>query len=215
MDRFECRRGGRRGARGRGAPGRERAVPPRRSGTATAATRWSSPPLAAVVREDEAAGGAGDRGGAQAGKPGFIPARWEKVYLDWMENIRDWCISRQIWWGHRIPVWSLRGVREDRRSRSTSPSSARACGGRSSRRTRTCSTPGSPRGSGRSPRSAGRRRPPTSKHYYPTSVLVTGFDIIFFWVARMIMMGLEFMGEVPFPRRVHPRARARRAAARR
>ena len=81
----------------------------------------------------------------------------------------------------------------------------------SSRATRTCSTPGSPRRCGRSRRSAGRTRRRSSKRYYPTNVLVTGFDIIFFWVARMMMMGLHFMKEVPFTRRLHPRAGARRA----
>ena len=117
--------------------------------------------------------------------------------MHWMENIRDWCISRQLWWGHRIPVWYCDNgahVRRRRRARRSARSAAR----RSWSRTRTCSTPGSRPGSGRSPRSAGRRRRATCSYFYPTTVLETGYDILFFWVARMIMLGLYDMGDVPF-----------------
>ena len=118
-----------------------------------------------------------------------------------MRNIQDWCISRQLWWGHRIPAWY-----DDAGQQSTSAAARPRCarahqlGRRASRcaRTRTCSTPGSPPRCGRSRRSAGPSAPPSSRASIPASVLVTGFDIIFFWVARMMMMGLKFMGEVPF-----------------
>ena len=133
------------------------------------------------------------------GRIRFVPENWSKTYYEWMRNIQDWCVSRQLWWGHRIPAWYDddgniyvgRDEAEVRKKHALAPT-------RSCARTRTCSTPGSPRRCGRSPRSAGRTRRRSSKQFYPTSVLVTGFDIIFFWVARMIMMGLKFMGDVPF-----------------
>ena len=129
----------------------------------------------------------------------FVPDNWKNTYFEWMRNIQDWCISRQIWWGHRIPAWydelgnvyvgnSERAVRakhklpddfalkQDEDVLDTWFSSALW----------PFSTLGWP-----------EQTPELAKHY-PTSVLVTGFDIIFFWVARMIMMGLKFQGEVPF-----------------
>jgi valyl-tRNA synthetase len=129
----------------------------------------------------------------------FVPDNWKNTYYDWMRNIQDWCISRQIWWGHRIPAWydaqgniyvgrSESEVREqhhlddgvhltqDEDVLDTWFSSALW----------PFSTLGWPQQSER------------LQTFYPTSVLVTGFDIIFFWVARMIMMGLKFMGDVPF-----------------
>ena len=133
----------------------------------------------------------------ESGSIVFIPENWTKTYYEWMYNIRDWCISRQLWWGHRIPAWHCqelpgdhRGARGARKMRVRRP--------RASSRIRTCSIPGSARRCGRSRRWAGRTRPRTLRTFYPTSLLITGFDILFFWVARMIMMGLEFMGEVPF-----------------
>jgi len=133
------------------------------------------------------------------GRIRFIPENWSKTYFEWMRNIEDWCISRQIWWGHRIPAWyddkgdSFVGrseqevrekhglgadvvLRQDEDVLDTWFSSALW----------PFSTLGWP------------DETPELKAFYPTSVLVTGFDIIFFWVARMIMMGLKFMGDVPF-----------------
>jgi valyl-tRNA synthetase len=129
----------------------------------------------------------------------FVPDNWKNTYFEWMRNIQDWCISRQIWWGHRIPAWyddagniyvgrneeearekhSLANdlvLRQDEDVLDTWFSSALW----------PFSTLGWPENTG------------TLKTFYPTSVLVTGFDIIFFWVARMIMMGLKFMDDVPF-----------------
>src|SRR5207249_1688567 len=131
------------------------------------------------------------------GRTRFIPKQWENTYFAWMENIRDWCISRQLWWGHRIPVWTCEGCGETVVARDD-PTECPACRGAAlvqeadvldtwfSSSLWPFSTLGWP------DRTADLAR------YYPTSVLVTGYDIIFFWVARMIMMGLKFMGEVPF-----------------
>ncbi len=135
----------------------------------------------------------------KSGKIEFVPENWANDYFEWMNNIQDWCISRQIWWGHRIPAWydinnkvyvarSEEEVRkkykltddvlltQDRDVLDTWFSSALW----------PFSTLGWP------------HETKELKNYYPTDVLVTGFDIIFFWVARMIMMGLKFMGDIPF-----------------
>ena len=109
----------------------------------------------------------------------FFPQHWEKVYAQWLENIQDWCISRQIWWGHRIP-----GVVPRRRN----ARAARVARGPIGSRIRIRSIPGFPRGSGPTRRWIAETR----RKFYPTSALVTAPDIIFFWVARMIIAGLEF-----------------------
>ncbi|HSC08049.1 MAG TPA: valine--tRNA ligase, partial [Steroidobacteraceae bacterium] len=131
----------------------------------------------------------------------FVPDSWEKTYSQWMSNIQDWCISRQLWWGHRIPAWyDDQGNIHVARNREEALAQARTARGREVALTQDedvldtwfssalwpFSTLGWP------------EQTPELKTFYPTSVLVTGFDIIFFWVARMIMMGLEFAGDVPF-----------------
>ena len=133
------------------------------------------------------------------GRIRFVPENWSRTYYEWMRNIKDWCVSRQLWWGHRIPAWydesgnifvgrdeadvrkkhalaPDRKLRQDEDVLDTWFSSALW----------PFSTLGWP------------DTTPELKKFYPTSVLVTGFDIIFFWVARMIMMGMKFMGDVPF-----------------
>jgi valyl-tRNA synthetase len=133
----------------------------------------------------------------QKGHTRIVPQQWEKTYFDWMLNLQDWCISRQIWWGHRIPVWycadceGLTVSRED-------ASACTHCGSTEIRQDTDVldtwfssalwpfSTMGWP------------EQTETLAKFYPTSCLVTGFDILFFWVARMMMMGLKFMGDVPF-----------------
>lgn len=127
----------------------------------------------------------------------FVPERFTKIYLGWLENIRDWCVSRQLWWGHRIPVWYCQDCNEVIAARTT-PDACPKCGSKQleqdpdvldtwfSSALWPFSTLGWP------------EQTPELKHFFPTSVLVTGRDIIFFWVARMLFMGLEFMGEVPF-----------------
>ena len=127
----------------------------------------------------------------------FIPEGWKNTYFEWMHNIKDWCISRQIWWGHQIPAWYCSGCDGVTVAR-TEPSSCRHCGSPAicqdedvldtwfSSALWPFSTLGWP------------EKSEDLKRFYPTSVLVTGFDILFFWVARMLMMGLKFMGDVPF-----------------
>ncbi|MBP7737475.1 MAG: valine--tRNA ligase [Spirochaetes bacterium] len=131
------------------------------------------------------------------GRIRFVPKNWEKTYFEWMRNIRDWCISRQLWWGHRIPAFYCDDcghitVQVD------DPTECEKCKSKKIRQDEDVldtwfssglwpfSTLGWP------------DKTPALEKYYPTSVLVTAFDIIFFWVARMIMMGLKFMGDVPF-----------------
>jgi len=130
------------------------------------------------------------------GRVKIIPSGWENSYFDWMENIRDWCISRQIWWGHRIPVWYCDSCDEIIVSRETPDTCT--CGSTELRQDEDVLDTWF--SSGLWPFSTLGWPDETDdlKTFYPTSVLITGFDIIFFWVARMIMMGLKFMGEQPF-----------------
>lgn len=140
----------------------------------------------------------------EKGEIRFIPSRWTKVYLNWMYNIKDWCISRQIWWGHRIPVWYCVGdtcckleCKKPIVSK-TRPDKCPYCGSANLEQDPDVldtwfsswlwpfSTMGWP------------NKMPELKFYYPTDVLVTAQEIIFFWVARMIMAGQEFMGKIPF-----------------
>ena len=125
------------------------------------------------------------------------PKSWENTFFDWMYNIRDWCISRQIWWGHQIPAWTCETCSELIVT-DTDPDVCPKCGGANLRRETDVldtwfssalwpfSTLGWP------------DQTPELAHFYPTSVLITSFDILFFWVARMMMMGIHFMDEVPF-----------------
>ncbi|MCL5056994.1 MAG: valine--tRNA ligase [Actinobacteria bacterium] len=134
---------------------------------------------------------------AKEGRIRFLPERFTKVYLNWMENIRDWCISRQLWWGHRIPVWYCGDCGEMTASKEP-PEVCSKCKSTKleqdpdvldtwfSSALWPFSTLGWP------------RKTVELAYFYPTSVLVTGRDIIFFWVARMIFSGLEFMDDVPF-----------------
>jgi valyl-tRNA synthetase len=131
------------------------------------------------------------------GRIEFIPANWTKTYYEWMYNIRDWCISRQLWWGHRIPAWHCQECREIVVARET-PTTCPRCG--SAQLVQDTDVLDTWFSSALWPFSTLGWPDQTEElaTYYPTSLLITGFDILFFWVARMIMMGLEFMGEVPF-----------------
>jgi valyl-tRNA synthetase len=130
------------------------------------------------------------------GRIKIVPERFEKTYYNWMENIKDWCISRQLWWGHRIPVWycpehHMTVTRED-------PTQCATCGSKDIHQDEDVldtwfssglwpfSTLGWP------------EQTPDLEYFYPTSYMETGYDILFFWVARMIMSGLEYTGEIPF-----------------
>ncbi len=133
----------------------------------------------------------------RSGQIEFLPERWTKVYLEWMENIRDWCISRQIWWGHRIPVFYCDECRHEWAAKGQ-PEGCPACRSLNIRQdTDVLDTWFS---SWLWPFSALGWPAPNKdiEFYYPTDTLVTGSEIIFFWVARMIMSGLEFMGKIPF-----------------
>ena len=133
----------------------------------------------------------------RTGTTRIVPTQWENTYYEWMENIRDWCISRQIWWGHRIPAWYCDHCKEITVTK-IDPSCCSHCGSDEIRQETDVldtwfssalwpfSTMGWP------------ERTEELAAFYPTSCLVTGFDILFFWVARMMMMGIHFMGEVPF-----------------
>ena len=130
------------------------------------------------------------------GRIRIVPERFEKIYYNWMENIRDWCISRQLWWGHRIPVWycsngHMTTGRED-------PTECGTCHSKDIHQDEDVldtwfssalwpfSTLGWP------------EETPDYNYFYPTSIMETGYDILFFWVARMIMSGLEYTGQIPF-----------------
>lgn len=128
----------------------------------------------------------------------FIPERWEKLYFDWMENIRDWCISRQIWWGHQIPVWYCENHPDDPIVAKEKPISCPIC--QSEKLAQDPDVLDTWFSSSLWPFSTLGWPKETSdlKTYYPTSVLITGYDILTFWVSRMITMGLNFMDQIPF-----------------
>ena len=134
----------------------------------------------------------------EEGRVRVTPDNYKKIYLDWMNKIYDWCISRQLWWGHRIPAWYCDACGEIIVAAPDAANSAPSAPTLPCGRTRIRSTPGSVPASGPLPRWAGRRRPPTSRRFYPNNLMIMGFDILFFWGARMIMMGLKFMKDVPF-----------------
>jgi valyl-tRNA synthetase len=161
----------------------------------------------------------------RAGRTSFVPKNWEKVYFDWMENIQPWNISRQLWWGHQIPAWYgpdgkifvaesedevvAEALAHYSKSGEIGADAGRAIAADAQQRkkfiadtlTRDESVLDTWFSSALWPFSTlgWPEQAPELKRYYPTSVLVTGFDIIFFWVARMMMMGLHFMRDVPFP----------------
>ncbi len=133
----------------------------------------------------------------EEGKTRFVPESWGKTYMHWMTNIRDWCVSRQLWWGHRIPAYHCATCREITVARDT-PKACSKCGGAELRQDddvldtwfsswlwpfATLGWPDETR---------------ELRTFYPTTLLVTGYDILFFWVARMLMAGLHFCGKVPF-----------------
>ncbi|MBW1744586.1 MAG: valine--tRNA ligase, partial [Deltaproteobacteria bacterium] len=133
----------------------------------------------------------------ERGDTRIIPDTWTKTYYEWMNNIKDWCISRQIWWGHRIPAWTCEDC-DELIVAMEPPAKCPACeGGTLAQETDVLDTSFS---SALWPFSimGWPEKTQTLQTFYPTSVLVTGFDILFFWVARMMMMGLHFMDDVPF-----------------
>ena len=135
------------------------------------------------------------------GRIRFVPDNWSKTYFQWMHNIQDWCISRQLWWGHQVPAWyDDEGNVYVARSEADAKAAARAKRGKEVELARDEDVLDTWFSSALWPFSTLGWPEQTDelKTFYPTSVLVTGFDIIFFWVARMIMMGLKFAGDVPF-----------------
>ena len=147
------------------------------------------------IRMEELAGPA--LAAVREGKIRFIPERFTKIYENWLENIRDWCISRQLWWGHRIPAWHCETCGKTTVAR-TDVTTCAHCGSTEIHQDEDVldtwfssalwpfETMGWP------------DETTELRHFYPTATLVTGYDIIFFWVARMVMMGLRFGGDVPF-----------------
>jgi valyl-tRNA synthetase len=133
----------------------------------------------------------------QSGRIRIVPEHFTKVYYNWLENIQDWCISRQLWWGHRLPVWYCNDCHQVTVAR-TDPTTCAHCGNADieqdpdvldtwfSSALWPFSTLGWP------------DDPPDLRYFYPTTMMETGYDILFFWVSRMIMFGLEFAGEIPF-----------------
>ncbi len=135
------------------------------------------------------------------GRIRFVPENWAHTYFDWMRNIKDWCISRQLWWGHRIPAWyDPDGDIYVARTEQDAAAQARAKKGRDVELHQDPDVLDTWFSSALWPFSTLGWPDETAelKTFYPTNVLVTGFDIIFFWVARMVMMGLKFMGDIPF-----------------
>ncbi|HMK08498.1 MAG TPA: valine--tRNA ligase, partial [Anaerolineales bacterium] len=197
LDRFECRRRlwedmERAGLTIRTEPYRTQLPRSQRGGEIVepmVSTQWFvkmaplAEPALAAVRE---------------GRLRIVPERFAKVYANWLENIRDWCISRQLWWGHRIPAWHCAACGQTTVARQDPDRCAH------------CGSPNIEQdpdvldtwfSSGLWPFST-LGWPETTddlRRYYPTSLMETGYDILFFWVARMVMMGLEFTGQLPFP----------------
>src|SRR6185437_9645233 len=137
----------------------------------------------------------------ESGRTVFVPKQWENTFFAWMRDIQPWCISRQLWWGHRIPAWyGPDGAVFVERTEEEALAAARAHYGRDEVLSRDEDVLDTWFSSGLWPFSTLGWPEQTTElaRYYPTDVLVTGFDIIFFWVARMMMMGLHFMGDVPF-----------------
>jgi len=137
----------------------------------------------------------------ESGKTRFVPKHWENTYFEWMRNIQPWCISRQIWWGHQVPAWyGPDGTFFVEETEAEAQAAAAAHYGHAVELVRDTDVLDTWFSSALWPFSTlgWPDQTPELARYYPGDVLVTGFDIIFFWVARMMMMGLHFMGEVPF-----------------
>jgi len=137
----------------------------------------------------------------ESGKTRFVPKHWENTYYEWMRNIQPWCISRQIWWGHQVPAWyGPDGLFFVEETEAEAQAAANAHYGKPVELVRDSDVLDTWFSSALWPFSTlgWPEQTPALDRYYPTDVLVTGFDIIFFWVARMMMMGLHFMGDVPF-----------------
>jgi valyl-tRNA synthetase len=135
------------------------------------------------------------------GKTRFVPKQWENTYFDWLENIQPWCVSRQLWWGHRIPAWyGPEGKIFVEETEEAAQAAARAHFGKDVDLVRDGDVLDTWFSSALWPFSTlgWPEKTPELNRYYPGDVLVTGFDIIFFWVARMMMFGIHFMGDVPF-----------------
>ncbi|MBR2215625.1 MAG: valine--tRNA ligase [Selenomonadaceae bacterium] len=133
----------------------------------------------------------------KSGRIKFVPERFAKIYINWLENIRDWCISRQLWWGHRIPAWYCDNCGQVTVARDDITHCSH-CGSENIRQDEDVLDTWFSSGLWPFETMGWPEETAELKHFYPTSVLVTGYDIIFFWVARMVMMGLAFGGDVPF-----------------
>ena len=152
-----------------------------------------------MVRPDERLSKTNSRSAVKEKHVQLIPPNWENTYFHWIDNLRDWCISRQLWWGHRIPIWYNKDNPEQMICYDGEGASRSAKEPRCGCKTKMYSIPGFLLLFGPLALLGWPEKTPDLKKFYPNSTLITGHDILFFWVARMILMGEYALEQAPFP----------------